>query len=103
MSVIVSGPDEYGIADALEAEGIAVTRVDIANRETLEEADVAAAEAYVLTEVAQATSIPVAKEANEGLRVLVYADGSLADFARPQADLVLDPDLFDPADVATEV
>jgi hypothetical protein len=103
MTVIVAGPDEYGIADALEAENIAVSRVDIADRETLEEAGVAAADAYVLTEVAQATSIPVATEANPDLKIVVYADGSLADFARPQADLVLDPDLFDPADVAAEL
>jgi len=103
MTVIVAGPDEYGIADALEAESIAVSRVDIADRETLEEAGVPTADAYVLTEVAQATSIPVATEVNPDLKIVVYADGSLADFARPQADLILDPDLFDPADVAAEL
>jgi hypothetical protein len=103
MTVIVAGPDQHGITDALEARDIAVTRVDIADRETLEAASATTARAYVLTEVAQATSIPVAKELNEDLTMLVYADGSLADFARPQADLVLDPDLFDPAAVAAEL
>ena len=103
MTVIVAGPDEYGIADAITAEGLAVERVDIANQEHLDSAGVETATAYVLTEMAQATSIPVAKEANPDLHVVVYADGSLPDFARGQADLVLDPELFDPADVAAEL
>jgi len=56
-----------------------------------------------LTEVQQATSIPVAKDLNGNLRVVVYADGSLPDFARGQADLVVDPDLIDPGTVAEEL
>jgi hypothetical protein len=101
--VVVAGTDEHGIADALEAEGAAVERVDIANRETLAAADIAGAAAYVLTEMEQASSIPAAREANPDLRIVVYADGSLPDFARGQADIALDPDLFDPADVAAEL
>jgi len=101
--VIVTGTDEYDIAGAITEAGHDVTRVDIGNRAALDDAGVAAADVYVLTEVAQATSIPVARERNPELRVVVYADGSLPDFARGQADLLLDPALFDPADVATEL
>lgn len=103
MNVIVAGADGHDIAAALEAEGHTVERVDLANRPALEEAGIHEAGALVLTEVAQATAIPVAKDLNEALRVVVYADGSLPDFARGQADLVVDPDLLEPAMVAEEL
>jgi len=103
MRVIVAGTDDHDIAAAVEGEGYEVTRVDVANRPSLEEAGVHEAERYVLTEVKQATSISVAKDLNPDLKVVVYADGDLPDFARAQADLLLDPKLFDPADVAAEL
>ncbi|WP_436902095.1 DUF7126 family protein [Halovenus halobia] len=103
MSVIVAGEDPNDIATAIEAEGFPVARVDIANRPALEEAGIVDATAYVLTEMEQATSISVAKDLNPELRVVVYAAGSLPDFALAQADLILDPDLFDPEDVAAEL
>ena len=103
MNVIVAGTDGHDIAAALTEEGHAVERVDLANRPALEEAGVHEADALVLTEVKQATAIPVAKDLNEALRVVVYADGSLPDFARGQADLVVDPDLLEPATVAEEL
>ena len=103
MSVIVVGEDPYEIADAIEAEGFDLARVDIGNRPALEDAGIVDATAYVLTEVQQATSISVAKDLNPDLKVVVYADGSVPDFARGQADLILDPNLFDPADVAAEL
>ena len=101
--IVVVGTDDHGIGDAIEDEGFDVSRVDVGNRPGLEAADVVDARVYVLTEIAQATSIPVAKELNPDLRVVVYADETLPDFARGQADLVLDPDLFDPEDVASEL
>lgn len=103
MTVIVAGEDPYEMADAIEAEGFEVARVDIGNRPALEDAGIVDATAYVLTEVQQATSISVAKDLNPDLKVVVYADGSVPDFARGQADLILDPNLFDPADVAAEL
>ena len=103
MTVVVAGEDREAIADAIEAEGFTVARVDVANRPALEDAGVVDATAYVLTEMQQATSISVAKDLNPELDVVVYADGSLPDFALAQADLILDPDLFDPADVAAEL
>ncbi|MFB6297132.1 MAG: CTP synthetase [Salinirussus sp.] len=103
MRVIVAGTDDYGIAAAIEAEGATVARVDVANRPALEDAGVVDADAYVLTELEQATSIPVAVDLNADLHVVVYADGSLPDFARGQADLAVDPALLDPATVAAEL
>jgi len=103
MNVLVAGPDTHDIATAIADAGHTVDHVDVANRPTLEEAGIHDAAVYVLTEVQQATSISVAKDLNDALRVVVYADDSLPDFARGQADLVVDPDLLAPGAVAAEL
>lgn len=103
MNVIVAGPDEYDIGAAIEADGHAVERVDIANRPALEEAGIHDTDVFVLTEMEQATAISVAKDLNEELKVVVYADGSLPEFATRQTDLMIDPDLLDPDAVAEEL
>ncbi len=103
MNVIVAGTDDYEIASAIEAEGHTVSRVDVANRPALEEAGILDADAYVLTEMEQATSISVAKDLNDDLKVVVYADGSLPEFATRQTDLMVDPALLEPEAVAAEL
>jgi len=103
MQVIVAGPDDTAIADAISAEGHDVRTVAVGNGESLTEAGIADADAYVLTEMAQATSIAVAKDNNPDVRVVVYAEGSLPEFATRQADLVIDPALLDPEAVAEEL
>jgi hypothetical protein len=103
MNVLVAGTDDHDIAPAISGEGHAVERVDVANRPALETAGIHEAAVFVLTEVGQATAIPVAKDLNQELRVVVYDDGSLPDFARGQADLAVDPDLLDPETVAEEL
>lgn len=103
MTGVVAGTDEHDLGDALEAAGVPVERVDVANREALETAGVATADVYVLTEVEQATSIVVARELAPDVRIVVYSNGSLPDFARGQADLILDPALFEPGTVAGEL
>lgn len=101
---VVAGPDPDGLGDALEAAGVAVVRVaspvfaaDLADA-GIEEADL-----YVLTDMAEATSIPVAKELNADVRAVVYAEGSLPEFAAGVADLAVDPALLDVAVVADEL
>lgn len=103
MRVTLVGTDPDGIADALEAEDHEVTVADVGNRPGLEEAGVHDADVYLLTEMAQATSIVVAKDLNPDLRVVVYAEGSLPDFASRQTDLVVDPNLLPPEAVAEEL
>lgn len=103
MIVVVAGTDEHDISGALEGEGVDVRRADVANRPGLEEAGIHEADAFVLTDARQATSISVAKDLEPDLHVVVYADDSLPDFARGQADLVVDPDLLDPGTVAEEL
>ena len=104
MSAVIAGLDEDDLGEALEAEGVPVVHVDgIANRPALEEAGICEATLFVLTDASQATSIPVARDLNPDLRIVVYADDSLPEFARPGADLILDPDALRPEIVAEEL
>lgn len=102
-TVVVVGTDDHDMETAIGDAGFDVTGVDLGNRPALEEAGIVDAAVLVVTEAGQATSIPVAKDLNPDLKVVVYADDSLPDFARGQTDLVLDPELFDPAAVADEL
>ena len=104
MKAIVVGPDRDGLGAALESEGVEVTRIEeYGTRPALEEAGVVEADTLVLTEAAGATSIPIAKDLNEGLRVVVYAEDDLPDFARGQADFIVDPQLLSAEAVAEEL
>ena len=103
MHVIVAGVDEYDLGHAIEDEGHDVATVDIANRPALEENAIHETDVFVLTEIEQATSIAIAKDLNPDLKVVVYAEDSLPDFARRQADLVVDPRLIDAETVAEEL
>lgn len=103
-TAIIAGPDADGLGDALEAEGFAVTRATgTANRPALEEAGIVEADLLVLTDVGLATSIAVAKDLNPEVRVVVYVDDSLPEFAKGQADLLVDPKLLDAETVAEEL
>ena len=102
ISAIVAGPDDEHLADALETQGIEVTRIDgVVTGETLEDAGIDDVALFVLTDLAEATSIVVAKERNPSVRVVVYTHDSLPEFAKGQADLAVDPDLLG-ADVVAE-
>ena len=103
MNVILVGDDPERMREAVANEGHTVTVADVGNRPGLEEAGVMDAEVYLLTELSQATSIVVAKDLNPDLRVVVYAEGSLPDFASRQTDLVVDPNLLDADAVAEEL
>ena len=104
MKAILVGPDDDGLGDALDAEGVELTRIaEVANRPALEEAGITDADALVLTETGGATAIPVARDLNDDVRVVVYTDADLPDFARGQADLILDPALLSADAVAEEL
>lgn len=101
---VVAGPDPDGLGDALEAQGVALSRVDgIANLPALEDAGIERADLYVLTDVGQATSIPVVMDSVGEIRVVVYSRESLPEFAKGGADLLIDPDLLDADTVAEEL
>ncbi|WP_276298907.1 DUF7126 family protein [Halorussus lipolyticus] len=104
MKAILLGPDEDGLGDALADEGVEVSHIDtIANRPALEEAGITEADALVLTETEGATVISIAKDLNDDVQVVVYTDETLPDFARGQADLIVDPQLLSAEAVAEEL
>lgn len=103
VKVVIVGPDDAKIADAIANEGHDVSIASIGNRPGLEEAGIHDADVYLLTDMAQATSIAVAKDLNADLRVVIYAEGSLPEFASRQTDLVVDPNLLGPEAVAEEL
>ncbi|SIR77973.1 DUF7126 family protein [Natronorubrum thiooxidans] len=104
MDVIVAGPDEDNITEALEATGAHVARVTgVISRPVLEEAGVLEAELYVLTDVSEATTIPIVCDLNDDVRTVVYARDTIPDFIKGQLDLAVDPQLMDAAVVADEL
>jgi len=104
MKVILVGPDEDGLGDALADEGVEVNHIEeVANRPALEEAGITEADALVLTETEGATAISIAKDLNADVQVVVYTEQTLPDFARGQADLIVDPQLLSAEAVAEEL
>lgn len=102
--VVLAGPDEHGLGAALADRGAEVARVeDVATRTSLADAGVERADLFVLTDMADATAIPVALDVNPDLRVVTYATESLPEFARGQADLAVDPALLPTDVVAAEL
>ena len=102
--VIVAGPDEHGVGEELSALGATVSRIeDVVSTATLKAAGIDEAAYLVLTDVEEATGIPVAKELNPAVTVVTYADTSLPAFVAAVADLAVDPALVGPIVVAEEV
>jgi len=103
-TAVLVGPDDDGLGTELADDGFEVTRVEaVPTSDSLDEAGMADADLFVLTDVGEASAIPVARELNPDVRVVVYCDGSIPEFARGQTDLAVDPDLLDPGAVAEEL
>lgn len=101
---ILAGPDRDGLGAALEVQGLDVTRIEgILTASVLDDAGVADADLFVLTDLDEATAISVVKDRNPDIRVVVYSHDSLPNFARGQTDLAMDPDLFEVDLVAEEL
>jgi len=103
-TAIVAGPDPDGLGDALSEEGFTITRIeDLVSSSTLEAAGIDDAAMLVLTDVGEASGIPVAKELNPDVRVVVYSPQSLPEVATRQTDLAVDPALLDVSVIAEEL
>lgn len=103
MRAIVLGPDR-GILQALQAEGVETTRLAVArDAAALVEAGVEDADLFVLTDVAEATTVAVARDCNPAIRVVVYSPDTIPEFARGQVDFALSPDVMDARLVAEEL
>lgn len=104
MTAVLVGPDDAGLGVALADAGVEVTRVEgVPTGDRLADAGAAGADLFVVTDVAEASTIPVARELNPDVRVVVYADESLPAFASGQTDLAVDPALLGPDAVAEEL
>ena len=104
VKVLVAGPDTDGLGEAVADLGADVVRVEgIASTESLGDAGLPDADVLVLTDMDDAAAISVAKEANPDVKVVTYADESLPEYARRQADLAVDPALLSPETVAEEL
>ncbi|ELY82816.1 hypothetical protein [Natrinema pallidum] len=103
-TAVVAGPDEDDIGAALESEGVTVSRLDgVISRPQLEEAGVVTADLYVLTDVGQATTIPIVCDLNDEVRTVVYAHRTVPEFVKGQLDIAIDPQLMDASVVADEL
>jgi hypothetical protein len=103
-TVIVAGPDEHGVGEEVSALGARVSRIEaVVSTATLEAAGIGEAAYLVLTDVEEATGIPVAKELNPAVTVVTYAGTSLPAFVAAVADLTIDPALVGPMVVAEEI
>ena len=104
VTAIVAGPDDDEIAAALENEGVTVTTLDGSlTRPRLEEAGIVDVDLYVLTDVAEATTIPIVCDLTDDIRTVVYARDTVPEFVRGQLDLAIDPALVEPSVVAEEL
>ena len=104
MHAIVAGPDEYGIGEELETEGVEVTRVESpVFGGALAEAGVGSADLFVFTDPDEAIAAPLAKEQNPEIRAVFYGDGSLPESVSAVVDLAVDPALLDATAVAEEL
>lgn len=104
MKAVIAGPDADGLGDELVAAGATVEYVEgHATLESLTDAGVDDAVLLVLTDMGDASAIPVARERNPDLRIVTYARESLPEFARAQTDLAIDPALLAPDVVADEL
>ena len=101
---VVAGPDEHGLGEELAALGVEIRRIEgLVTADALADAGIDDAAYFVLTDVEEATGIPIAKELNPSALAVTYAERSLPEFVAGVADLAIDPDLLDAATVAEEL
>lgn len=90
--IIVTEPDEADIGAALTDAGATVQLVARPiTTSVLEQARIGETDIFVLTDPAEAIAIPILREIQPDVRIVVYAGEGLPDFASHQADLVLSP------------
>jgi len=104
QTAIVAGPDPDGLGEELETHGITVRRIEgRVSRAALDTAGVTDAQLLVLTDMAEATGVALAKDENPEIRAVFYSRDSLPEFAKGQTDLAVDPELLAVSVVAEEL
>lgn len=103
MKAVIAGPDR-GLGAALREEGVDVVRVEeIPGTAALDEAGIADADLFVLTDVEEATAVSVARNVNPDVRVVVYSPDTMPEFVRSQVDFAIAPGVMDATVVAEEL
>ncbi|MFB6132869.1 MAG: CTP synthetase [Halanaeroarchaeum sp.] len=103
MLAVIVGPDR-GMEAALADQDVDTVRVEgLATGDSLDDAGLADADLLVITDVAEATAVPVAKDRNPAVRIVFYTPDAVPEFVRGQLDLAIDPDLLSPDVVAEEL
>jgi len=103
MRAIIAGPDR-GLREPLREQGVDVTAIDgVITRERLAEAGVADADLLVITDVGEASAVPVARKDNPDVEVVIYDERTMPEFVRGQVDLAIDPEVLDPQTIAEEL
>jgi len=103
MKAVIVGPDR-SLSDALADVGVEIAFVEgMATGESLDAAGIVDADLLVLSDTAEATAVPVAKDRNPDVRVVFYTHDGIPEFVRGQLDLAIDPDLLSPGVVAEEL
>ncbi|MFW6449173.1 MAG: DUF7126 family protein [Halobacteriota archaeon] len=94
--VLLVGTDPGGLVADLEAAGLRVAHLDgTPIGPDLDEVGIAEAAVLLLTDAGQASIVPVARERNPTIAIVLYADQGFPDFASAQADLAVDRALID--------
>ncbi len=102
-NVVVVGPSK-GIVEAFENEGASVEGINgVATRDRLEAVRIEEADVLVLTDVGEASAVPVARKLTDDLRVVIYSPETMPEFVRATVDLAVDPELMEPDVVAEEL
>ena len=95
MNAIIIGPDN-GLESAFEAHGITSKRIELGSADALRGAGIDEAGLVVITDVTEATAVPIAKDENPDVRVVIYSTGSMPEFVKGQVDLAVAPDVLSP-------
>lgn len=95
MNAIIIGPDN-GLEAAFEQQGIETRRIDLGTADALRDAGIDEAGLLVLTDVGEATAVPIAKDENPDVRVVIYSEETMPEFVRGQVDLSVAPDVLSP-------
>ncbi|MGM0371695.1 MAG: DUF7126 family protein [Halobacteriota archaeon] len=99
---IIVGPDR-GLEAALGAHDVTTTRIETpASAADLDAAGIDDASLFFLTDGAEATLVPVAREHHPELRIVWYATQAVPEFVTRQLDLGVDPELADAAFLVEE-
>ena len=104
MEAIVAGERAGTVGAACDDAGVNVEIVDDRpTGETLERAGIDEATVLVLTDVSDATAVPVALERNPDLLTVIYDEIAAPSFVRGQLDLAVDPRLVTPPDLVAAI